>query len=132
VITVRPVLLVLALLVPVLALGACGSSEEDEVRAAYERFAATIDKREGKAACEMLTPATRRRTAEAAGYRFCQQVIEDLSKARRARFVATDPDLIEIDGDRATLLFEDGRAAPVELERIDGTWMVATGPPLGR
>ena len=127
----RPSLLALAL-VPALALAACGgASEEDEVRQAYDRFAASIEKREGKAACEALTPAARRATAQAAGYRFCQQVSEDLSTARRARFVATEVDVVEINGDRAQLLFADGRAAPVRLERIDGTWMVATGPPLG-
>ena len=126
----RPLLLVLAL-VPALALGACGSSDEDQVREAYDSFKQAIAARDGKAACAAFTPETRAAAAESAGFSRCEVLIDSLSANGRRRFAGTPVDKVELDGDRATLLFADGRAAPVTLVRIDGTWKVATGPAVG-
>jgi hypothetical protein len=118
-----------AALTAVLALGGCGRSDEDEVRAALGRYAeATADRDWGTLCADVLAPELVAKM-RAVGLR-CEDVLRTgLGDARRPRLTVRN---VRITGDRAVALVHttaaNQAAADVQFRLVkeDDAWKVAS------
>ena len=86
-------------------LGACGTSDEDEVRAVLEEFRRAIDEDDGSRACRLLTARAARAVPD------CPRNVASLDPG------AGDA-AVTVDGDRASIA---GRAS---LVKVEGSWRI--------
>ncbi|HWI08945.1 MAG TPA: hypothetical protein VNT54_15695 [Solirubrobacteraceae bacterium] len=87
------------------ALGACGTSEEDEVRAVVQEFRRALDEDDGTRACRLLTARAARDVTD------CPRNIASIDPG-----AADDP--VVVDGERATV------ARRISLVKVDGSWRI--------
>lgn len=122
------------------ALSGCGGSDEsdpqaDAVAETYTTYIDAVKRGDGKAACELLTPAFQRRAGRsiAVGTRAdlknasCQKAIVE-GRLPQLQQVVPDLEQIEVDGDRATGFDPgEGEIGPqrVIFRRLGGDWKIS-------
>jgi|GEM_PF-5181166 len=113
----RTLTLALALCAGV-TLAACGTSDDDEVRAVAQEFKRAVDGDDGARACRLLTPGARRNVPD------CEQHVTQVDPGEVIGGSVT------IRGDRATIAPRDAAGTPgagrTTLQRVDGNWRVAS------
>lgn len=94
-----------------MALAACGTSEEEEVRAVVQEFRRAVDEDDGARACRLLTARAARAVAN------CPQNVASVDPG------GSDDGTVAVDGTRATV------AGRIRLVKVDGSWRIdALGP----
>lgn len=93
------------------AVAACGTSQEDEVRAVLQEFRRAIDEDDGTRACRLLTARAAR-------------AVPDCPRNVAGHDPGAGDDAVTVDGDRASVA---GRAS---FAKVDGSWRIdALGGP---
>jgi hypothetical protein len=93
------------------ALGACGTSEQDAVRAVANEYRRALDADDGVRACRLLTPRVRANLAD------CPANVASIDTGD------TGTGAIAIGGDRATVA-TPGKTSRMTLVRVGGSWRV--------
>ncbi len=113
-----------------LGLGACGGSDEDDVRAAVNDFRDAVREKDAEAVCQSFTDkaledAFRQKGDEAR--KRCTEFIEK-SADQRAKEAEKDFEITEvkIDGETANVRTKsDGMESSAKLEKVDDEWKIA-------
>lgn len=123
---------VCALVVAVAAfgLGACGGSDEDDVRAAVNDFRDAVREKDSEAVCQSFTDkaledAFRQKGDEAR--KRCTDFIKE-SADQRAKEAEKDFEITEVkvDGEKATVKTKsEGQESQAKLEKVDDEWKIA-------
>jgi ketosteroid isomerase-like protein len=127
----KRMLLTLAV-VAVLPLGACGGSDEDDVRSASEDFVSAFKDENWGEVCSLMTDKSKvqlERAGKAIGADGgCEDVWEKASKLvdDRAKEQLEDFEIesVKVDGDRATVTTAEAQGSPTQLRKEDGEWRV--------
>ncbi len=111
--------------------GSGGSSDEQAVRDATERYIEAFTDGDAKAVCDMLTPAARKQVTDAfaeLGGGDCHEVMETafgfLEDKDREELKATKVESVKVTGDTATVTVTGSDEAPSGLTKVDGRWLI--------
>ena len=118
-------LLIVAAVAALVAAG-CGGSEEDDVKHTVTDYFKAMGDGDGKRACALITPPSR----EKLGGADCAEIVSASAKKLDAsdRKVMRDVDIgfttVTIHGDRAFMQSDPDDNEPIQLQKIDGKWLV--------
>jgi hypothetical protein len=127
----KRMLLTLAV-VAALPLGACGGSDEDDVRSASEDFVSAFKDENWGEVCSLLTERSKVQL-ERAGKSIgadggCEDVWEKASKLMddraKEQLENFEIERVKVDGDTATVTAVEAQGSPAQLRKEDGEWLV--------